>query len=198
MPKKPINYGKLFAIQHEIEGRLKELCPQLDHKSGIYFYTRVDETGKYAYIGKSVDCCQRCVSHTLGNQQRIDGSIKKRGLYSLINQGGWKLNVLYYPEQFLDEKEAYYIDLYKQHGYTLYNIESGGTLGKTIIGDRKTSKGYRDGVDYGYLKARRDVSKWFDKNLICAINGKETVNKLKAYNKFKLFIDLDKNEEESE
>lgn len=182
------NYRQMFAIQKKIEQDLIELCPTIDHKSGIYFWIREDEEGKYAYIGKSIDVLKRNVSHIQGRQQRIDGSLKKRGLYSKDNQLGWRLGVLYFPEEQLDEKERFYIDKYKNAGYELYNVESGGTDGKTIIGDRKAPKGYLDGLRQGYSNARKEVAHWFDLHLDYSIKGKPTINKQKAFEKFKDFI----------
>lgn len=182
------NYKQMFAIQKKIEQDLIELCPNIDHKSGIYFWIREDEEGKYAYIGKSIDVLKRNVSHIQGRQQRIDGSLKKRGLYSKDNQLGWRLGVLYFPEEQLDEKERFYIDKYKNAGYELYNVEDGGTIGKTIIGDRKPPKGYLDGLRQGYLNARKEVAHWFDLHLDYSIKGNPTINKQKAFERFKDFI----------
>lgn len=166
------NYRQIFAIQKKIEQDLIELCPTIDHKSGIYFLIRQDETGKFAYIGKSVDVLNRMVSHVQGNQQRIDGSLKKRGFYTVDNKLGWKLGVLYFPKEQLDERERFYIDKYKNAGYELYNVEDGGTIGKMIIGDRKPPKGYRDGVAYGKKKLARDLTTIIDKYLI--VSAKDT------------------------
>lgn len=48
-----------------------------ENQSGIYFYTRTDENGiSYFYIGQSVDCLERNISH-LSGYQHIDLSIKK-------------------------------------------------------------------------------------------------------------------------
>lgn len=185
---KQVDYKQIFSIQKDIERRLKLYCPSIDHKSGIYFLIRQDETGKFAYIGKSVDVLNRMVSHVQGNQQRIDGSLKKRGFCTADNKLGWKLGILYFPEEQLDEKERFYIDKYKNAGYELYNVEDGGTIGKMIIGDRKPPKGYLDGLRQGYLNARKEVAHWFDLHLDYSIKGKPTINKQKAFEKFKDFI----------
>lgn len=177
-----------FYMQRQCEDLLKTICPELDHRAGIYFYTREEENQKFAYIGKSVDCLKRCISHHLGRKQRIDNSINKRGYYHCINnQLGWKLNVLYFLESELDKKEQFYIDAYKKAGWELYNIESGGTVGKTIIGERKSPKSYYDGVAYGRAKAIKDVAVFFEKYLDFVIKGKP--NKIKE-RKLKEFEDL--------
>lgn len=188
------NYRQIFAIQKKIEQDLIELCPNIDHKSGIYFWIREDEEGKYAYIGKSIDVLKRNVSHTQGRQQRIDGSLKKRGLYSKDNQLGWRLGVLYFPEEQLDEKEQFYIQKYKNTGYELYNIESGGTDGKTIIGDRKAPKGYRDGLWQGKENLRKEIKHIIDLHLNISLK-KETKISQKALEKFWKLLEEPKKEE---
>ena len=127
----------------EAEKTLLMACPKALHRSGIYFYLREDLEGKHGYIGKAVDLCERNISHIMGYQQHIDISIKKRGFYSADNPSGWKLNVLYCTKDELDRLERHFIEQYRNAGYHLYNVESGGTDGKTIIGDRKPPKTYR-------------------------------------------------------
>lgn len=184
------NYKQLFAIQAKIEKQLQKACPNINHKSGIYFLIRKDEeTGKkMAYIGKGVDLTRRMVSHVQGYAQRIDISLKKRGFYSEENKSGWKLNILNFPSNQLDEREQFYIQSYKNAGYELYNVESGGSKGKTDINTRKPAKGYRDGLQQGYKNCQKEISRLFEKNLIYSINGKPTANKQKALAKFEVLI----------
>ena len=68
----------------------------------------------------------------------------------------------------------------------------GQNAGKVGLNANKPAKGYRDGLKKGYTNARVDVSKLFEKNLTFSINGKTTINKEKAFEKFKDFIDLEK------
>jgi hypothetical protein len=145
MSNKP-NYKQLFAKQREIEKILQVACPNIRHESGLYFLTREEEGKRYAYIGKGVDVCRRMVSHVQGYQQRIDISLRKRGFYSNSNQLGWRLKVLYFPKHLLDEQERYYIEQYRKMGVIMYNVESGGTLNKEIIGEKKPAKTYKDGL----------------------------------------------------
>ena len=103
------NYRKIYAIKKMNEKRILDVCPDMKNQSGIYFYTRTDEDGiNYFYIGQSVDCLDRNISHLTG-YQHIDLSIKKRGFYSSENPYGWKLNVIYYPKSELDKWEQYWI-----------------------------------------------------------------------------------------
>lgn len=177
-----INYRKLFAIQKRLEEQVKQACPEMQHKSGIYFYTRTDEDGKHCYIGQSVDCLKRCCSHLQG-YQRIDLSLRKRGFYSQDNSMGWKLNVMYFPESQLNEQEHYFIEKYQNAGYEMYNIESGGKTGKTMINDRKPSRGYRDGVAYGRKKVLKELKDIIDKYLVITTKD-ETKRATNALEKF--------------
>lgn len=157
MANKP-NYKQIFAKKADAERRLREICPEAaTHRSGIYFYTREDMDGKHAYIGKAVDITVRTISHLNGYQQRIDISLKSRRFYSDLNPSGWKLNVLYYPKNELDMWERHWIAKYQDAGYDLYNVESGGTDGKTIIGERKPPKTYREGVAFGKMSLAREL-----------------------------------------
>jgi hypothetical protein len=156
MASKP-NYKQIFANKDKATRELLAVCPQAVHRSGIYFYTREDMDGRHGYIGKAVDLCERNCSHILGYAQRIDKSIKSRGFYSELNPSGWKLNVIYYPKSELDKWEQYWIEQYRNAGVHLYNVESGGTEGKTIIGERKPPKTYREGVSFGKKSLAREL-----------------------------------------
>lgn len=186
-----VNYRQIFARQKHSEQILKIACPEISTKSGIYILSRIEDDDKYVYVGKGVNVLRRMCSHLMGYQQRIDISLRKRGFYSEQNSLGWKLYVHYYPEDQLDEKERQFISWYKDHGWTLYNIESGGTIGKEIVGERKAPKTYTDGLRFGEEKARRKVSEYFCKYLDYSIKG--TPNKIKE-RKLQEFEDWLKNE----
>ena len=70
------------------------------------------------------------------------------------------------------------------------NVESGGTNGKTDIADRRPAKTYREGLEQGYLNARREVSRWFNLHLAVSMK-KPTKNAEKALAKFEKFINLE-------
>ena len=188
------DYADMFITKAKIEKQLKYACPNIEHKPGIYFYTRekLEQGGGFAcYIGKSVDVLERCISHQCSWQQRIDISLKHRKYYSKHNLNGWRLNVLYFPEELLYEKEKYYIALYQSKNYEMLNIESGGAKEKFDINERKSGKTYTQGVEYGEKKAIRQVKEFFDKYLDYGI--KEPSNKVKE-RKIKEFEELLKGE----
>lgn len=189
------NYRKTFAIKKQYEQMVLKANPNIKDKSGIYFLTRQDENGiNYFYIGKSVTVKSRMVSHMM-NYQHIDLSLRKRKFYSEDNPYGWKLNVIYYPEDKLDEMEQYWILEYTKKGYQCrYNKNSGGTNGKEKINEYRPSKGYRDGLTQGYKNASREMAHLFELYLDVSFKGKETVNAKKAMDKFKAFLDFHKKE----
>ena len=71
-------------------------------------------------------------------------------------------------------------------------MESGGSEGKTDIGERKPSRGYYDGLEQGYKNAQKEVSHLFNLHLDYTTKKQPpTVNQQKAYQKFKDFLDGD-------
>lgn len=190
--KKQVDYKQLFARQKEWALQLNKLCPELTNESGIYFWQRVVDGEKKMYIGKAKHLMERSVSHCMGYSQRIDLSIRKWGFYhETDNPTGWQLKVRKYPLDQLDKWERYYIDYYRvQPDVELYNIESGGTTGKTDIGTRKSARGYRDGLKQGELKARKYVAQLFANHLEYSIKGTPTATKQKAFDKFTDFISI--------
>ena len=195
------NYRKIYAIKKMNEKRILDVCPDMKHKSGIYFYTRTDENGiSYFYIGQSVDCLERSISHLTG-YQHIDLSIKKRGFYSEKNPYGWKLNVMYYPKDKLDEMEQYWILEYTKRGYQCrYNKTAGGQgEGKEKINEFKPSKGYRDGIKQGYKNASKEISHLFDLHLDYKTKSDNpNKNQEKALHKLEKFLNDHKGDSENE
>jgi hypothetical protein len=190
---KNIDYKSLLQDKSAVEKGLYRMCPNISHASGIYFYTREDKDGKHCYIGKAVDLIERNIAHCMGYSQHIDKSIKSRGFYSVNNPFGWKLNVLYYPKDKLDHWERHWISLYRDAGYHLYNIESGGTDGKTIIGERKPPKNYRDGLEQGRKSLARELRHIIDTHLEIKLR-KDTKISQKALAKFWDFLNTEREE----
>ena len=85
-----------------------------------------------------------------------------------------------------------YIQKYANAGYQLRNVESGGNLGKTDIGERKPAKNYYDGLNQGYRNARKFVANLFEKHLDY-VPKKNPPTKLqtKAMKKFKDFLEVE-------
>ena len=195
------NYRKIYAIKKMNEKRILDVCPDMKRESGIYFYTRTDENGiSYFYIGQSVDCLERSISHLTG-YQHIDLSIKKRGFYSENNPYGWKLNVMYYPKDKLDEMEQYWILEYTKRGYQCrYNKTAGGQgEGKEKINEFKPSKGYRDGIKQGYKNASKEISHLFDLHLDYKTKSDNpNKNQEKALHKLEEFLNYHKGDSENE
>lgn len=187
-----VNYKQLYAIKKNNEKRILNICPEMKNQSGIYFYTRTDENGiSYFYIGQSVDCLERNISH-LSGFQHIDLSIKKRGFYSEENPYGWKLNFIHYPREKLDEMEQYWILEYTKKGYQCrYNKTAGGQgAGKEKINEFKPSKGYYDGIKQGRKNLARELSSIAEKHLKIEIRDDKKHNKVsqKQYEKFMALI----------
>lgn len=183
-----VNYKQLYAIKKNNEKRILSVCPRMKNQSGIYFYTRTDENGiSYFYIGQSVDCLERNVSH-LSGYQHIDLSIKKRGFYSGENPYGWKLDFIHYPREKLDEMEQYWILEYTKKGYQCrYNKTAGGQgAGKEKINEFKPAKGYYDGIKQGKKSLAKELSHIAEKHLEIRLKPEKQGNKVseKQYEKF--------------
>jgi hypothetical protein len=191
-----MDYRQIKAIEQSNKSKLLKAFPELTDKSGIYVLTRAENGFKYAYIGQAKHILTRLADHLKASSgiytkhtQHIDRSIKKHGLYSEENPTGWYIEQNVYPENLLNEKEQLFIKTYANAGYQLRNKTAGGQgEGKFEIAETRPRKTYQKGVKQGYEKARKEVAKLFEKNLVCIINGKENKNKVKAYEKFKLFI----------
>ena len=185
-----MNYRQLYAIKKANKERILKVCPNCPETSGIYFLLREEGGFKFAYIGKAKILLSRLADHLQGYTQHIDRSLKKHGLWSEENPTGWTINFLEFPESELNEKEQYYIQKYANAGYQLRNVESGGNLGKTDIGERKPAKKYFDGVEQGKKNAQKFVANLFDKHLDYAPK-KNPPTKLqeKAMKKFKDFLE---------
>jgi hypothetical protein len=185
-----MDYKQVMAIKEKNKKIIREVCPDAKELSGIYFMTREENGFKYAYVGQAKKVLSRLADHLIG-YQHIDISLKKHKFYSLENPTGWKVNCLFFPQRELDEKEQYYIKLYANKGYQMRNKTAGGQgEGKFAISEERPTRGYRDGINSGYKKARQEVSKLFEKNLTYSINGEPNKNKEKAYDKFKEFINV--------
>lgn len=187
-----MNYKQIYAIKKANEERILKVCPNCPNTSGIYFLLREEDGFKYAYIGQAVRLRERLGSH-LSGYQHIDLSIKKHGLYSKENPTGYRIHCLPMPKEMLDEQEQKYIKQYANAGYQMRNVTSGSQgKGKTDIGERKSSRGYYDGLEQGYKNAQKEVAHLFNLHLDYTTK-KQPPTKLqeKASQKFKVFLEGD-------
>lgn len=184
-----VNYKKIYAMKKEYENQILKVCPDCPNTSGIYFLLREENGFRFGYIGKAKHLLERLSSHLAGYKQIIDKSLKKHKLWSEENPTGYKVYFLEFPEDVLNEKEQYYIKKYASAGYQLRNVESGGQLGKTDIGERKPPKNYYDGLQQGYKNAQKEVAHLFKLHLDYAPK-KNPATKLqqKAMQKFEDFL----------
>ena len=187
-----MDYKQIYAIKKANEERILKVCPNCPNTSGIYFLLREENGFKFGYIGKAKHLLERLGAHLQGRQQHIDRSIKSHGLWSEENPTGYKVYFLEFPESMLNEKEQHYIKTYANAGYQLRNVESGGSEGKTDIGERKPSRGYYDGLAQGYKNAQKEVAHLFDLHLDYTTK-KQPPTKLqeKALQKFNDFLEGD-------
>lgn len=183
-----MNYKQLYAIKEKDRNRIKEVYPFINNEAGIYILTRRENGFKYAYVGQAKHLLERLVSHLMG-YQHIDISLKKHGLISETNKSGWDIITANFKEEELDEKEQYFIKTYSNEGFQLYNHTT-GSQGKGKEGLKETvKKGYQQGVAYGYSKAQKEVTNYFEKHLNVSVKKEGNKNQEKALEKFKNFID---------
>ena len=187
-----MNYKQIYAIKKANEERILKVCPNCPNTSGIYFLLREENGFKFGYIGKAKHLLDRLGSHLSGRKQHIDRSLLKHGLWSEENPTGYKVHFLKFPESDLNEKEQFYIQKYANAGYQLRNVESGGSLGKTDIGERKAARGYYDGLEQGRKNTQRFIADLFAKHLDYKPK-KEPPNAYhkRAMEKFKIFLEGD-------
>ena len=192
------NMRQIKAIENQNKKRLLAVNPKLNERSGIYFLLREDENNfKYAYIGQARSVLQRLCSHMSGYKQHIDLSLRKHKLYDKDNNPyGWRVEFLNFPESQLDEKEKYYIKLYADKGYQLRNVSVGGQGSERDsgqIGERKPSKGYRDGILQGKRVLARDLGRISEKYLKIELKDEYKGKKVpeRQFEKFKELMNED-------
>lgn len=135
------------------------------NKSGIYLWSRFNEDGEYCwYIGKAKNLLRRTAQHIMDGQSHLDKSIKKHGFYTDVkNPNGWNFSLIEIcDEADLDDYETLYINNWRlNRGGKMYNIESGGTTGKTIIGERKQRRDVKWKAE-ARAKVLADYREYFD------------------------------------
>jgi hypothetical protein len=187
---KKISYKQIIAKKNSYKEKLLKANPYLVDTSGIYILTREEEGFKYAYVGQAKHILTRLAEHLMGYELHIDKSLKKHKLFSEENPTGWQIGWLSYSEQYLNDYERDWIKQYASMGYQMLNKTSGGQdEGKFAIAEQKSPKGYRDGVEYGCKKTRKEVKEYFDKYLDYEIKGKTNKIKERKLKEFEEFLD---------
>lgn len=160
---------------------LLQLNPDLNDKSGIYFFIRTDEFGiKHAYIGQSIHILTRLYEHLNGFSSHIDLSIRKHGLFKPDNTTGWRVGFLNLPVSQLDTAEKYYIKLYANKGYQLKNTSLGGSGANKSSGSLSETprKGYREGVLQGKRQLAKELFGIYNKHLAISVKPEKAGNKI--------------------
>ena len=186
-----INLRQVKAREEKNKKLWLKVNPKLNNNSGIYFLTRIDENGfKYAYVGQAKHILQRLATHLSGYTQHIDLSLKKHGVISEQNPTGWDVNFVNCKESDLDDEEKKYIKHFANIGYQLRNVSTGGQgdgRSSGQIGERKPSKGYRDGIAQGRKNMARELSLIAEKHLTIELRDDKKCNKVsqRQFEKFK-------------
>lgn len=188
--KKKYDYKQVLAIRNNHKKRILKLLPEIENKSGIYVYHKIDENGfKGVYVGQAVKLIDRLIDHFM-EYDHIALSLKKHKLIS-EKEYGWDIMYTYCNESSLDNLEKYILEIWHiDKGYAPYNQNTGGTDGKKDIKPR-TVGGYRKGVDFGYEKARKEVSLMFKYLKFSKIkDGKINERMYEKFNNFLIKEDL--------
>jgi hypothetical protein len=99
----------------------------------------------------------------------------------------------------LDEKEKEFIKKYADAGYQLRNVSVGGqgeNRDAGTIGERKSAKGYYDGLAQGRLNLARELKGIIDKHLVVSLKVEKQNNKIsqKALEKFNGLLEIEETE----
>lgn len=197
-----VNYKQIFAKKAKNEEKIKSLCPEATHTSGIYVLSRTNEEGfRFAYIGQATkSLLTRLAQHLEGYSQHIDLSIKKWGLFDQQkNPYGYRVGIVCYckPEQ-CDKEEQLAIKRWADNGWQMRNTTGGSQgQGKFNINDNKPSKGYRDGIAQGKKTLAKELLHIIETHLVITLK-KDTKISQKALQKFYSLLNPKKEEETTE
>jgi hypothetical protein len=170
-----------WAVLAATKKWVQKLFPDITEESGIYKWERINDIGeRCVYIGKAQNILERTAGHitaTGSNLSHLEKSIKTHGLLSPDNLTGWRVGILQKCViKDLNAYETFYIAEWQQQPVKLYNTESGGTVGKKIIGERKER---RDILwrQQGYNKAIKEIKECIDKCKRYTAEGKTVMAK---------------------
>lgn len=189
-----MNYRQIKAIEQKDKERILKVCPTVPEASGIYIFIREENGFKFAYVGQAKHLLTRLAQHLSCYDLHIENSIRKRGLYNQDNPYGWRIWYELCGIEHLDSKEQEWIYTCAHKGFQLLNKTTGGQgVGKCGFDNRKSPKGYHDGLAQGYKNAQKFVANLFDKHLTYGKKSdKPNKNQEKALEKFKEFLEWDK------
>lgn len=157
---------------------------EYDKVSGIYLWERYNEEGKYCwYVGQAKNILRRTAQHIIDGQSHLDKSIKKHGLTNdtVEKPNSWSVDLLMLcEEKDLDRLEQSYISQWKRNNPNgiMYNVESGGTTGKTIIGEKKQRRDVKWKAE-ARAKVLAEYREYFD------LEPKDNAFKKNGYNELK-------------
>lgn len=157
---------------------------EYDKKSGIYLWERYNEEDKYCwYVGQAKNILRRTAQHIVDGQSHLDKSIKAHGLTNdqVLNPKKWSIGILQLCEPSdLDVQEQYFIAKWKRNNPNgiMYNVESGGTTGKTIIGEKKQRRDVKWRAE-ARTKVLAEYREYFD------LEPKDSAFKKNGYNELK-------------
>ena len=179
------NIARIKSIDKSNKKRLLKVNPNLDDENGIYILWRTEIHG---YIGQTKQgILTRLSQHMSGYKQHIDLSLKKHGLYSADNKGGYKIDFIHCQISELDNKEKEYIQKSIDSGWIVKNKTGGGqNEGKEKIAEYKPPKTYRQGIQQGKITLARELKHIIDIHLNVSIRPEKANNKvsIKALEKF--------------
>ena len=195
------NYRQIMAIRKANEDKIRKMCPNVTDNPGIYLFWRVDSDGfRFCYVGQARTLCKRMAEH-LSGYQHIDLSIKKHKFYDEENNP-WGYHAEVIEEcalEDLDAREQYWIKYYADKGFQLRNATTGAqSSDKRVLGDGKSTKGYRDGLLQGRKNTQKEIKNFFDKYLTYSIKDKPNKIKQRKYDEFTAFLNEGETEEEDE
>lgn len=195
-----MTYRQRIAIQIANENKIIETFKEQGEdykiqyltKTGIYVFLREENNIKYAYIGKSGSkggMLSRMAEH-LSTFQRFDISLKKHKLYNKEkNPLGYMCSMYSIcQEHQLDEKEQEAIIYYANCGYQLRNQETGGTTGKSVLGEGTSRKTYTEGKAVGRKEAFSYIAKLEQQRHKKKKDGNFTAIALRAEEEFNRLI----------
>ena len=190
------DYATLKKIEEKNKARFLALNPKLNEESGIYILYREENGIKYGYVGQAKHILTRLAQH-LSGFQHIDLSLKN---HKLANEkaNGYKVGFERCPENYLNERERYWIKELANKGYQLRNKTIGGQdEGKSGLDNQKSNRGYYDGVAQGRKALAKELRHIIDTHLEVKVQKDNKISQ-KALAKFWELLNYENKKGENE